>query len=49
MGRAQAVTAPVRIVLAEDSYLVREGIKLLIEAEDDIALVATCGDLRSLL
>jgi DNA-binding NarL/FixJ family response regulator len=36
-------------VLAEDSYLMREGIRLLIEEEDDLTLVASCGDLGSLL
>ncbi len=40
---------PVRVVLAEDSYLVREGIKLLVEATDDITLVADCADLQGLL
>jgi DNA-binding NarL/FixJ family response regulator len=40
---------PLRIVLAEDTYLVREGIKLLVEAADDVELVADCGDLPSLL
>jgi DNA-binding NarL/FixJ family response regulator len=38
-----------RVVLAEDSYLVREGIRLLIEEEDDLTLVASCGDHASLL
>jgi DNA-binding NarL/FixJ family response regulator len=49
MTGTDGVTAPVRVVLAEDSYLVREGIKLLVESEDDIELVATCDDLGSLL
>jgi DNA-binding NarL/FixJ family response regulator len=38
-----------RVVLAEDSYLMREGIRLLIEEEDDLTLVASCGDYGSLL
>lgn len=41
--------APLRVVLAEDSYLMREGIRLLIEEEDDLVLVASCGDLPNLL
>jgi DNA-binding NarL/FixJ family response regulator len=36
-------------VLAEDHYLVREGIRRLLEAEPDIEIVATCGDLDGLL
>jgi DNA-binding NarL/FixJ family response regulator len=39
----------IRIVLGEDTYLVREGIKLLLEQETDIELVAACPDLPSLL
>jgi DNA-binding NarL/FixJ family response regulator len=39
----------IRIVLGEDTYLVREGIKLLLEQETDIELVAACADLPSLL
>jgi len=36
-------------VLAEDHYLVREGIRQLIEAEPDIEVAAVCEDLDSLL
>jgi len=39
----------VRVVVAEDTYLVREGIRRLLEPEPDIELVAACGDLPSLL
>jgi DNA-binding NarL/FixJ family response regulator len=39
----------IRIVLGEDTYLVREGIKLLLEQETDIELAAACPDLPSLL
>jgi DNA-binding NarL/FixJ family response regulator len=39
----------IRVVLGEDTYLVREGIKLLLEPETDIELVAGCPDLPSLL
>jgi len=38
-----------RVVLAEDNYLVREGIARLLETQEGIELVATCGDLDSLL
>ena len=40
---------PIRLVLAEDHYLVREGVAHLIEAEPDLDLVASCADLPSLL
>jgi DNA-binding NarL/FixJ family response regulator len=39
----------IRVVLAEDHYLVREGIRQLIEAEPEIDLVAVCEDLDSLI
>ncbi len=39
----------IRIVLAEDNYLVREGVRRLLETQHDLQIVATCGDLESLL
>jgi DNA-binding NarL/FixJ family response regulator len=39
----------IRVVLAEDNYLVREGVAKLIETEPDIELVASCADFDSLL
>jgi DNA-binding NarL/FixJ family response regulator len=39
----------IRIVLAEDNYLVREGVRRLLETQRDLEVVATCGDLDSLL
>ncbi|MDP8930754.1 MAG: response regulator transcription factor [Actinomycetota bacterium] len=39
---------PIRVVLADDSYLVREGVKLLIETQSELELVAVCEDLDSL-
>jgi len=35
---------PLRIVLADDHYLVREGVAALIATEPDLELVATCED-----
>jgi DNA-binding NarL/FixJ family response regulator len=35
---------PIRIVLADDHYLVREGVAALIATEAELDLVATCGD-----
>jgi len=40
---------PVRIVLAEDEYLVREGLRRLLETRDDLEVVSACTDLDSLL
>jgi DNA-binding NarL/FixJ family response regulator len=40
---------PIRIVLAEDHYLVREGVRRLLEAEPRLEVAAACGDLDSLL
>jgi len=39
----------VRIVLAEDNYLVREGVSKLIANQDDLEVVAACADYDSLL
>jgi DNA-binding NarL/FixJ family response regulator len=36
-------------VLAEDHYLVREGLRRLLETEPDLEVVAACSDLDSLL
>jgi DNA-binding NarL/FixJ family response regulator len=43
------VRVPIKLVLAEDSYLVREGVRRLLETEPDIDLVAVCEDYDSLL
>jgi DNA-binding NarL/FixJ family response regulator len=40
---------PIRVVLAEDNYLVREGVARLLEHQPDIEVVATCDDYDSLL
>jgi DNA-binding NarL/FixJ family response regulator len=39
---------PLRVVLAEDNFLVREGVRRLLEGDDGIDVVATCADLPSL-
>ena len=39
----------IRLVLAEDHYLVREGVRSLLEAEPGLEVMAVCGDLDSLL
>jgi DNA-binding NarL/FixJ family response regulator len=40
---------PIRLVLAEDHYLLREGVRRLLETEPDLDVAAVCGDLESLL
>jgi DNA-binding NarL/FixJ family response regulator len=40
---------PIRLVLAEDHYLVREGVRRLLETQPDLEVAAVCGDLGSLL
>jgi len=40
---------PIRLVLAEDHYLVREGVRRLLEAQPGLEVAAVCGDVDSLL
>ena len=40
---------PIRVVVAEDSYLVREGVRRLLDSRPELDVVATCEDLDSLL
>ena len=39
----------IRVALAEDSLIVREGLQQLLATEAEIDVVASCGDLDSLL
>lgn len=39
----------IRLVLAEDNYLVREGVRRLLERQPELEIVATCEDFESLL
>jgi DNA-binding NarL/FixJ family response regulator len=39
----------IRLVLAEDHLLVREGIRRLIETQPDVEVAAVCGDLDALI
>ena len=34
---------PIRIVLAEDQYLVREGLRRLLETQEELEVAAVCG------
>src|SRR5215212_10141076 len=40
---------PIRLVLAEDHYLVREGVRRLLATEPEVEVASVCGDLDSLL
>ena len=40
---------PLRLVIAEDHLLVREGVRRLLEADPELEVAAVCGDLDSLL
>jgi DNA-binding NarL/FixJ family response regulator len=39
----------IRVVLGEDHYLVREGVRRLLETHPEVEVAAACGDLESLL
>lgn len=43
------MTGPLRVVVADDSFLVREGTARLLSAADDVDVVASVGDAPSLL
>ena len=47
--RAQDAHTSTRLVLAEDHYLLREGIRRLLETSPDLEVAAVCEDLDSLL
>ncbi len=49
-GRASPILCamPIRVVLADDSFIVREGMRELLESVDEVDVVATCNDLDSL-
>jgi DNA-binding NarL/FixJ family response regulator len=38
-----------RVILAEDSFIVREGLREMLAAQPGVDIVATCGDLEGLL
>src|SRR5689334_5068092 len=39
---------PIRVVLADDSLIVREGVRELLQSVEELDIVATCSDLDSL-
>jgi DNA-binding NarL/FixJ family response regulator len=40
---------PIRVVLADDSFIVREGMRELLQSVTEVEVVATCNDMDSLL
>ena len=44
-----ARSSPIRLVLADDHYLVREGVRRLLAAQPGLEVVAVCADLDSML
>ena len=48
-SRSHDAGAMIRVVIAEDHYLVREGTRRLLESADDVEVVQTVGDLEGLL
>jgi DNA-binding NarL/FixJ family response regulator len=40
---------PIRVVLADDSFIVREGMRELLQSVAEVDVVATCNDMASLL
>src|SRR5229473_4155718 len=51
IGRASPILCPmpIRVVLADDSFIVREGMRELLESVGEVDVVATCSDMDSLL
>lgn len=39
---------PIRVVLADDNFIVREGMRELLQTVDEVQVVATCSDFNSL-
>lgn len=50
MGGASPILCamPIRVVLADDSFLVREGLRELLQSVEELEIVAACSDLESL-
>jgi DNA-binding NarL/FixJ family response regulator len=48
-GEASDSPSPIRVVLADDSYLVRQALARVLEEVDGIELVAVCGERDALL
>jgi DNA-binding NarL/FixJ family response regulator len=46
---SRETAASIRVLIAEDSYLVREGVRRIVEAQADMEVTGLCDDLHSLL
>ena len=40
---------PLRVVIAEDNFLIREGVRELLASDPDVDVVAACGDMDALI
>ena len=40
---------PLRVVMAEDNFLIREGVRELLDSDPDVEVVASCSDMDALL
>ncbi|HWF74531.1 MAG TPA: response regulator transcription factor [Solirubrobacteraceae bacterium] len=49
MADSSATERPIRILLADDHMVMRNGLRLLLEAEEGFEVVAEAGDIQSLL
>jgi DNA-binding NarL/FixJ family response regulator len=49
MAPSYPLSVSIRLVVADDHYLVREGIRRLLEAQPDLEVASACADLASLL
>jgi two-component system response regulator NreC len=49
MGDSSAATRPITILLADDHAIMRGGLRMLLDAEEDFEVVAEAGDIQSLL
>ena len=49
MGQSHVASVPVRIVIADDHAMVRSGLRVLLEAEPDLCVVAEAGDVSAAL
>src|SRR5205085_2718167 len=47
-GQPYPLAVPIRVVLADDNFIVREGMRELLETVDEVQVVATCSDFNSL-
>ncbi|HEY2160944.1 MAG TPA: response regulator transcription factor [Solirubrobacteraceae bacterium] len=49
MGDPNAERRPIKILIADDHTVMRSGLRMLLDAEDDFEVVAEAGDIQSLL